>query len=295
MDFDLRQLEVFCAVVEQGSFTRAARRVHLSQAAVSERVTNLEQSVGGRLLNRLGRQVTATPMGQLLYRRAMALLQAREGLYFELSELLGARRGALTLAASTVSGEYILPGIMAAFSQRFPEVVVHLLGGDSAAVARLVKQGRAEAGFVGTPTSLPGLESSPLWEDELVLVIPAEHPWGRRRRVPLADLTDVPIIMRGEGSGTRATLEAFLRQHGAGELRVVAELGSTGAVKEGVLRGLGLSVISRRALRTELEAGLVRAIPFKEGKILRRFHLLWDPRRERSPICARFIEALARS
>ncbi len=294
MDLDLRQLEIFCAVIEQGSFTRAAGVVHLSQAAVSERIAGLEKAVGARLLDRLGRRVTPTTVGRLLQRRAMELLDAREGLRFELSELLGARRGTLTLAASTVPADYILPGVLASFREESPEVLVRLISGGSARVERLVFEGKAEAGIIGTPARRSALRSSPLWKDELVLAIPAGHRWGRRKRISLEEMCQEPFITRAEDSGTRAVVEDYLRDHGfdPARLKVAAELGSTGAVKEGVLSGLGISVLSWVALQTELGAGLCHGLALKPGPVLRHFHLLWDPRRARSPLCERFIQAL---
>ena len=123
MDFDFRQLEIFCHVVEQRSFTRAARAVHLSQASVSERIASLERTVGVRLLDRLGREVVPTAVGRRLFAGATALLDGRRELQRDLEGLTGIERGALELGASTIPGEYLLPATIARFRQRYPDVV----------------------------------------------------------------------------------------------------------------------------------------------------------------------------
>jgi DNA-binding transcriptional LysR family regulator len=291
VDFDLRQLEIFCKVVELQSFTKAAAAVHLAQASVSERIANLERSVGVQLLDRLGRQVVPTKIGQRLYERAVELLDARRDLCIELEELLGVERGSLLIGASTIPGEYILPTELARFRQRRPGVLVRVLGGDSASIATLIAAGEVELGFVGSRTKQEGLRFQPLWDDELVVAVPAKHRWRRRKTIALADLVSEPFVLREPGSGTRRTMEEAMREAGVEtQLAVVAELGSTAAVKQAVVQGLGISVLSRRALDLELAAGAVSTLRIKGLSLRRHFYLAWDRRRARSPLCREFAD-----
>lgn len=291
MDFDLRQLEVFCAVVEQGSFTRAAGEVHLAQASVSERIATLERAVGAKLLDRLGRTVTPTVVGQRLYERAVELLRHKQAIRHELEDLLGLEQGTLVIGASTIPGDTILPAEIARFRGEHPHVLVRVRGGDSASVVELVAAGEVELGFVGVRSEHDHLTCVPLWDDELVLAVPARHRWAGRESIGPSQLAGEPFVTREPGSGTRRTMERALREarvEGDLPLTVVAELGSTAAIKQAVLQGLGISVLSRRALRVELDAGLIHCLRIDGIDARRHIYLVHDERRARSPLGQRF-------
>ncbi len=287
MDFDLRQLEIFVAVVEHGSFTRAADQVHLAQASVSERIANLERAVGTKLLDRMGRKAVPTAVGGRLYERAVELLRSKQDICLELEELLGAQRGSLRVGASTIPGEYILPGEIARFREHHPDLVIRVVTGDTRSVVDQVAAGEVEIGFVGSMLEHPNLDFQPLWDDELVLAVPAGHRWWGSESVGLEELSDEPFVIREPGSGTRGTMERTL---GDAPLKVVAELGSTSAIKQAVVRGLGLSILSRRALKFEVEVGALWALRLEGLVLARSFHLVHDPRRSRSPIGQRFVD-----
>ena len=292
MDFDLRQLEIFCKVVERESFTRAAADVHLTQASVSERVANLERSIGVRLLDRLGRRVAPTAIGRVLYERAMDLLKTRRDICLELQELLGVERGTLVIGASTIPGECILPGEIARFRERHGSVLVRVLAGDTTEVVQMVADGSVELGFVGSAIGGEALHFEPVWDDELVLAVPAGHRLAGRDSVALRDLGGEPFVLREPGSGTRRTMErafADAAADAATALTVVAELGSTAAVKRAVVNGLGLAFVSRRALELEVEAGLVHGLSVPDLELGRHVFLVRDPRRSTSPLCERFM------
>jgi DNA-binding transcriptional LysR family regulator len=297
VDFDLRQLEIFCRVVEQGSFTRAAAEVHLAQASVSERIANLERAVGARLLDRLGRKAVPTAVGRRLYERALALLATKREICLELEELLGVEQGILVVGASTIPGEYIMPERIARFRERHPGVLVRVLAGDTAGVVELVAAGEVEAGFVGSMVDSGSVRFEPIWGDELVLAVPARHRLARRKTARLEQLLGEPFVAREPGSGTRRTLERALAESRSAEpieLQVVAELGSTAAVKQAVIQGLGVSILSRRALEIEVRAGAIRALGIPELSLGRHVYLVIDERRTRSPLCARFVDFLRR-
>ena len=293
MDFDFRQLEIFCHVVEQRSFTRAARAVHLSQASVSERIASLERTVGVRLLDRLGREVVPTAVGRRLFAGATALLDGRRELQRDLEGLTGIERGALELGASTIPGEYLLPATIARFRQRYPDVVFRVAIAATDGIIDRVARGELEIGVVGSRREVRHLAFTPLWHDELVLVVPADHPLAGRGELAPAELAGVPLIQRQRGSGTRRTWEERVTgELGEAAPRAVAELGSTAAVKAGVLAGMGGAVLSVRAVATELAAGLVATLRIAGVDLRRRFHLVADERRARSPLCERFVDAL---
>lgn len=295
MNLDFRQLEVFAAIVKLGSFTKAAKRVHLSQATVSERIAALEESVGVKLLDRQSKSITPTKAGELLYRHARELLRMRQQACLELEELIGVKRGSLHIGGSTIPGEHILPCVLGQFRERYPGIAVQLSISSSSEIARRVVEGDLELGVVGAPGGPKTLLFEKLWRDELVLVVPSSHRWAGRSSIALSELPEGPFIAREPGSGTREILDRHIEHHGSTSLEdldLAAELGSSTAVKNAILSSLGVSVLSSRAVEDEVESGRLAIVPMTEGPIWREFYLIRDRRRSPSPLCKVFSKLL---
>lgn len=295
MDFDLRQLEIFKRVVELRSYSKAAESVCLAQASVSERMATLERMVGTKLLDRIGREIVPTRAGALLYKRAVKHLELKNQTCLDLEEFLGIRKGDIQIGGSTIPAEYILPGIIKRFRENNPDIIVRLRIGDSDDISRLVSEGVLEIGIVGSKGRTKGLAYREVWKDELVLVVHPSHRWTRRKTVSLEELRREPFIQREGGSGTRQMLERCLRSKhsmGLGDFNIVSQLGSSTAVKEGIRNGLGVSILSRRAIAAEAKTGMLKIIPLKNVSINRSFYLIRDKRRTPSPLCRVFFEFL---
>lgn len=295
IDFDLRQLEIFCKVVDLGSFSKAADAVYLAQASVSERIANLEKMIGTTLLDRLGRQVVPTKAGEILYKHAVLLLDMKRTARMEMEDFLGVKQGEIHMGGSTIPGEYILPKVIGNFNEKYPSISVVLTIADTSEIEGRVLAGRLELGVVGSKDSHKSLIYQELWKDELVLAIPAKHRWGRKREVSLPELSEEPFIMREVGSGTLKSMEESLRDtesKAAGALQVVARFGSSTAVKEGIKAGLGVSILSSRAIDTELKTRVLKAVRVKGLPMYRRFYLIRDRRRIASPLCQAMIDFL---
>jgi len=295
IDFDLRQLEIFCKVVDLGSFSKAADAVYLAQASVSERIANLEKMIGTTLLDRLGRQVVPTKAGEILYKHAVLLLDMKRTARMEMEDFLGVKQGEIHMGGSTIPGEYILPKVIGNFNEKYPSISVVLTIADTSEIESRVLAGRLELGVVGSRDSHKSLIYQELWKDELVLAIPAKHRWGRKKEVSLPELSEEPFIMREVGSGTLKSMEESLRDtesKAAGALQVVARFGSSTAVKEGIKAGLGVSILSSRAIDTELKTGVLTAVRVKGLPMYRRFYLIRDRRRIASPLCQAMIDFL---
>jgi len=295
IDFDLRQLEIFRKVVDLGSFSKAARVVHLAQASVSERIANLEQAVGARLLDRLGREVVPTKAGELMYKHAALLLEMKRTACLEMEYFLGLKQGEVLIGGSTIPGNYILPKVIADFHQKYPAVSVMLTIADTGKIREMILAGEIELGIVGSKNPEKSLIHFDLWKDELVLAVPAGHQWAKKRAVSLKDLSKEPLILREAGSGTLKITEDYLRSMGPKGLEsfnVVARLGTSTAVKEGIKAGLGLSILSIRALETELNHGILKALKIKDLPMSRIFYLIRDKRRAASPLCQALMDFL---
>ena len=295
VDFDLRQLEVFVKVLELGSFSKAGEAVHLAQASVSERIATLENMVGAKLLDRMGRTVAPTKAGELLYQHALRLLEMKKEACLEMQDFLGVNQGEIRIGGSTIPGEYILPKVVGWFLKEYPRITVTLTVADSEEIENQVLEGEFELGVIGRKSSNKHLASHELWEDELVLALPATHRWAGKKEVLIQEVVQEPFISRELGSGTLKSMEPYLQ--GAGlkgidSLKVVARLGTSTAVKEGVKAGLGISILSAIALDTELKAGVLKALRVKGIPMFRHFYLIRDKRRTASPIGRSLMEFL---
>lgn len=305
MSVEFRQLEVFCEVVRARSFSRAARKLHMSQATVSERIAVLEEQLGARLLDRSGRRgVRPTRLGHTLFERAVRLLEDREHALQELRDMLGVRRGVLVIGASTVPGTYHLPAVMRRFSEQFPEIRFAVSIAGSAQVIEWVASGQVELGIAGDPREQRRLQPDGAqalradlapWKDHLVLIAPPGHPLTQARRVSLADLAGVPFVMRESGSGTRSRVELYLEGALAGGLRslaVTAEMGSLAAVKRAVAEGLGVSLVSACAVEPEVTAGVLAVVELDGPALGRSFYVIQDRQRTPSPLARLFTQLI---
>lgn len=299
IDFDLRQLEIFCKVVELKSFSKAADAVFLAQASVSERIANLEKAIGARLLDRLGRQIVPTRAGEILYKHAILLLDMKRTARLEMEDFLGLRQGEIHIGGSTIPGEYILPKIIGRFYAKFPLVSVQLTIADSRKIEALVLEGGLELGVIGSKSSHENIRHYDLWEDRLVLAVPSNHKWANKKAIAIKEILEEPFILREAGSGTLKIMEDYFKTSGSkgfDTLKTVAHLGTSTAVKEGIKAGLGVSVLSSRAIETEIKAGVLKTVNIKGLPTMKRnFYLIRDKRRIASPLCQALLEFLLAS
>jgi DNA-binding transcriptional LysR family regulator len=292
---DLRQLEIFVKVAELSSFSRAAEALSLTQPTVSEHIRALEDEVGVRLLDRLGRGASPTRAGELLLGHARRILALKREALQALERFQGRMTGELVVGGSTIPGEYVLPSLVGRFKDKFPDISISLLIGDSRQVCDWVVQGRVELGVAGARPANRALESWELMPDELVVVLPPRHRWASMQAVTLGELDGEPLIVRERGSGSRDALERALADAGTdlGRFRIVGEMGSTQAIKQAVRAGVGISLISRRAVLEECQLGLLHCVTLSDLTVARAFHVVTHRTRTRSPLAEAFLAFLA--
>lgn len=291
----LPHLETFAEAAERGSFTAAARQLGLTQAAVSQRVQQLEAVLRTPLFRREGGRVTLTAAGRTLHGYARRILDLTAEARAAVTGTREVVVGELTVAASSVPGQHLLPPLLAAFRRQHPTVHVRVSVSDTAAVLREVEHGQAHLGLVGGRDGGNHLEFRRFACDSLVVVVPQGHPWWRKRSVTPAALAGQPLIQRETGSASRRCLERALDRLGIPltGLDTVLELGSNEAVKEAVLAGLGLAVLSRRAVEKEVKDGRLRAIRVA-GLTLDRDMFVVQDRRRALPTPARLFLDIVR-
>jgi len=289
---DLRHLVTFCAVVDRGSFSAAAEDLGISQPAVSAQIRSLEDRLGRRLLDRKGRRVTLTEAGQVLEGHARRMIELEAELGRAIGEVGERIAGKLVIGSSTGPGEVLLPRLLAAFRDTHPDVTVSLVVHDTQTICDRVLDGELELGIVGAARPHRGLSFAPFLRDELVVIAPTAHPLATRTALTLEELAGQPLLMQQTGSGVRAVLEAGLRAAGIKpqELQVEMELGLQQSVKAAVLAGLGITVISRLTVATEVADGLLAAIAIEGHELARDFSTVRATGRTPTRLTAAFLE-----
>jgi len=282
---DLWQLHIFCNVVEQKSFSKAGKIVHLSQPTVSSHIKDLENHFGCRLIDRLSKKAVPTKEGELLYQYALKLIALRNEAETALTRFKGRIKGTLVVGGSTIAGSYILPRVIGGFLGNYPDVFLSLKVRDTGEVIQDILAGKLELGVVGARASDKQLTQTILLKDEMRLIVPADHPWADKNSVPLEMLIHERLIVRESGSGTLKSIEENLRRNGhqIEEFNIAAELGSTQAAVEGIKNRIGLSIVSPVAVSEELQAGTLKALSIAGLDLKRNFYLTRHQHRSLSP------------
>ncbi len=289
---NLDHLRTLVAIVEHGSLSAAARARRISQPAVTKQVQRMEAELGLALLVRgPTRQVELTLAGERMLAFARQTLVQWEALERDLAAVKEVGQGTLVLAASTIPGEYLLPGLLAAFRAEYPQVDVRMTVSDTEDVATRLLSDEADVGFIGSTLTRPGLRLERLVGDEVVLVVPPGHAFAQRESVTVEELRGASLILREEGSGTRRSVETALTAAGYGLPwnRVTLNLGSTQAILQAVTQGLGLGFASARAAAQGQAAGHLACVRIEGVDLRRDLYLAYLPRRAGDPLVARFL------
>lgn len=291
---DLWQLNIFCKVVELKSFSKAGTTIHLSQPTVSSHIKDLEEHFDCRLIDRLGKEALPTKSGQLLYKYAKKLLSLRDETETALAQFKGQTKGHLVIGASTIPGGYILPQVIGSFIKRFPEVTLSLEISDSEKIVSDILEGSIELGVVGAVYSHKHLAQGALIKDRMRLIIHKDHKWNSQGSITPSMLKDEPYIAREPGSGTFKSLKNSLKESGIdpAHLKVVATMGNTAAVCQGIKSGLGVSVLSTNAVEDDLKRGTLKALDIEGVDLSRHFYLTTHKSRTLSPLSDTFMNFL---
>ncbi len=276
---DIHHLRVFLSVYRHRSFSKASKGLYLSQPTVSEHIKTLEDELNCRLFDRLGRTIIPTEEAGLLYPLAEQIIEEVESIK---GKILSAGRdltGDILLGASTIPGTYILPYVISDFKKMNPGVSFRVIIEDSRRITEMVLNHDLVLGVVGAEMDNESLEFEPFIEDELILAVSGDLADGDP--IGLEELSDLPFVIREEGSGTRKTVQRYLSARGIDltRLNIVAELGSTDSVKEAIKAGLGASILSRVAIREELEREILKEVGIKGLKMERNFFFVTHRKR----------------
>lgn len=277
LEINLKQLEAFVTTAEYSSFTKAAESLYLTQSTVSAHINSMEQALGVRLIQRGSRRrVQLTTEGRQAYDMAKEILNRCQALQ-NLGNMI--EQCQLTVGASSVPSQYLVPDLMSGFLSKNPDARYMLQRGDSEKIHRLLKQGDVRIGFVGAAQDRENYHYHVVAGDRLVLITANND---RYRKLKLSGtsgrlLLHEPIILREVSSGTRKAMEAYLNRLGihVRSLNLVAQIDNTEAIKSTVSRGIGVSVVSELTVREELESGKLLSFDLDSGGLFRSIYLTW--------------------
>jgi len=287
----VHQLRLLTMVIEKGGFTRAAEALGLSQPAISHQLKALADVIGTPIIEVVGRRVSLTQGGELLYEHAKRILAEFEAAGSALDELRGLRRGRLRVAGDTTVGIYVLPDLLGDFRLTHPSIEVQMGVDNRKGLYERLFANEVDfvvSGRLWDNPSIP-LVVRPFLANELIAIASPQHPLARRERVTLEDLAAQPFIGRESGSGTRETAEEALRAAGL-TIRPVMELASNGAIKRAVARDLGVSILSRFATALELQLGQLVELPVEGFPLHRQWHLVYARDRRLGPVDEAFLQ-----
>ena len=262
---DISHIRTVREIVRRGSFSEAAAALKISQPAVTLHVQRLERELGARVLDRGGAQLRLTAQGEAFLRHAERIIEEDDRLREDIARLADELSGTLNIAASTIPGEYLLPGLLADFVERYPEVNASLSVSDTGAVVEQITQGDCDLGFTGARSSRTGLVQEPFYHDTLALIVPTSHPFAGRAGVQPEELANQKFVARESGSGTMVAIRQILDAAGVEgrHWEPSAVLGSTQAVIGGVEAGLGVSIVSALAARNAERTGTIAVVPLE--------------------------------
>jgi len=258
-----RRLQVFNMVAKVLSFTKAAETLHMTQPAVTFQVKQLEEFFNTRLFDRTHNKISLTDAGKIVYDYAELILEHYEKMNHEVKELTGEVAGSLLIGASTTIAEYMLPNLLGAFKKQFSDVNIRLQVGNTDAIVAMVENNMIDLGVVEAPVYNKNLEVEVCRLDEMVLIVPTDHPLASKTKILVDELKKYRYISREEGSGSRSVIDTYIKEQGLSysDLNVEMELGSPEAVKMAVESNVGIAIVSRTTLNKELKLNTLKAIP----------------------------------
>ncbi len=289
---DIWQLNIFVAVVENKSFSKASEAINLSQPTVSSHIKELEDYFNCRLLDRLGKITEPTKAGKILYQQAKKILSLKDQTETAMHDFLGKTKGNLALGGSTIPSGYILPKIIGPFSKKYPDIHVELFAGDTSQMIEEIKKGKIEVGIVGAKTDDPLISQEEFVTDEMRLIVPFDHKWAKKASIDFSDLLTETLIAREKGSGTWQSILKSMDKAGFDpkSLHAPVTMGNTVSVIQGILHHVGISILSTIAVQDDIDKGRLKALSVQGLDLNRFFYLTTSTKRALSPLSKKFIE-----
>ena len=273
---DFRQLEAFCAVVEWGNFSEAAKQLYITQPTISNHIRALEKELNTRLIDRTTKTMSLTADGRTFYEYAKNLLRLKEK---ALQEFNRTNLQHILLGASSIPSAYLLPDLLSSFRQKHPDITFDVMQSDSSEILERIRSGVLNIGITGTPMTEEPFCCIPVFRDEMVLATPSTAHFQELKdsQVSLKSLLLEPFLMREDGSGTKKETEQFLETLGmnSSALNIAARMNDLECIKQSIIYGLGISILSKTVTKDLERAGRIFTFPLKSGGVYRHYYLVF--------------------
>lgn len=293
---NLKQLEAFVKVAEGESFSKAAKALFLTQPTISAHISALEKELNTRLFVRNTKEVNLSEDGKMLYKYARQIVDLQEQIQEVFSEDAKKDAKCITIATSTIPGQYLLPDILAKFSEKYPNEQFRIMEMDSAQVVEKVIAHQVDIGFTGTVLEKKHCKYIPFYKDELVIIMPNTEKYRaiKEQETALSWIMNEPVIMREEGSGTRKEAEKHLKKAGieTDNLNIVASIENTVAIKKSVKSGVGITMISKLAAQEDIDSESVLEFPLSKTGGGRDLNLVYNKNYQLSASAERFVKVV---
>ncbi len=276
---DLAQLEIFLAIAQERSFSRAAEKMLRTQPAISIAIKRLEEELGEQLFDRSSKSGTMTEAGRVLHSYAQRMINLRDEALTSIGELRGMNRGRLSIGANESTSLYLLPPLLLDYRRRFPNIKIEVYRNISERIPSEVLERNLDFGFLSYDPMHPSLQSMELFRDELVFVVHPRHRFAKRDSVTVRELGEERFVAHNVKTPSRARIFELFAEHRT-QLNISIELATLETIKEFVMRDAGVAILPRLAVREELNKGKLIEIPVKGMKIEKMLRIIY--RREHS-------------
>ena len=288
---DIDQITSFLEVARQRSFSRAAEKLYRTQPAISAQIRSLEQEIGQKVFDRLGRRVFLTRAGEVLLEYGAQLIALHRETLQRVRESQDHAAGRLVVGVNEATCLYVLPQVFAEFKRRHPQVSISIYRNFSHKILQKIGENQVDVGIVTLPVTQAYLKVIPVYEDELQVVMPAKHRFARRSSLKVEELVSEPLIFP-KGGHTREMLDKLFRKH-RDQLQISMELASVESIKKFVAAGLGISLLSRTYADVEVRSGVLKLIPLQGVLLTRKLGLVYRTDRHVSLAAQAFADVLA--
>lgn len=289
---DIHHLRVFASVYKNRSFSRASEELLLSQPTVSDHIKTLEEDLGCRLFDRLGRSIIPTIEADALYVKAAEIIEKTDELKIAVSSASATISGTITFGSSTIPGSFIMPQLMATFRKQHPDVNFMMTTSDTKEIVSKVASHELIFGICGSMIDNEHISYRPLFEDNLIAV--AAPAMKLKQKMTIKQLSQHPFVMRELGSGTRREIEKIFEKNGmnTSKLSITAVVGSTDSLKQTVKAGLGIGIVSKIAVADETRDKSLLEIDLCSIVMKRKFYIATHKKRTLPPLYNEFIKLI---
>ena len=291
MHINLNQFRAFYLAAREGSVTKAAEALHVTQPAVTMQIKTLQRDIGVNLFRKCGKNIELTDAGRSMYVYAERLFEIADEMEHVLRGYTELTEGSLTIGTTRSFARHLMPELLSLFQEEFPKIKVRLAEGNSQEIADGLLQYKYDLGIIGRLPIEGKLKVVPYSQEEFCLVLPPGHDLADQGEVSLEELRDEPLIIREVGSGSRHAILSMLESHGFSP-RVVVEAGSNEFIKEYVIKGRGICFLYKPEVALEAKMGLLEALNISEGKLYIWTDILYPSDADLSPPARAFLRLI---